>query len=106
VRDLAKKTDLYRSIAKALRPGGVFVNADITIPTDPNESKATYGRWSDQMVRAGIEEPQTWKHFDEWSGEDRYFSLEEELAAIGAAGLHASYPWRHNPATVTVGRKP
>ncbi len=105
VRDLPSKGTLYRSIAASLRPGGGFVNADVTIPSDPTAGRASYRRWADHLVGSGIDPAGAWRHFDEWSAEDRYFSLEEELELIRAAGLQGSCPWRRDPATLTVGRK-
>jgi tRNA (cmo5U34)-methyltransferase len=106
VRLVEEKAALYRAIAAALRPGGVFVNADITIPLDPAAGRASYRRWARHLVESGgMDEARAFRHFEEWSGEDRYFSLEEELGAIAGAGLVASCPWRRDPATVTLGRK-
>ncbi|MEZ4588467.1 MAG: class I SAM-dependent methyltransferase [Gemmatimonadales bacterium] len=105
VRELAPKRTLYRSIAAALAPGGIFANADATIPAGEAPSKATYQQWADHMVASGIEEGRAWQHFAEWAGEDRYFSLEEELDAMTDAGLTASCAWRLGPSTVTVGVK-
>jgi tRNA (cmo5U34)-methyltransferase len=105
VRDLADKVALYRAIGAALRPGGVFVNADITIPDDPALGRASYREWAAHLVRSGIGPERAWEHFAEWSSEDRYFSLDDELGAIEIAGLLPSCPWRRDPATVTVGVK-
>jgi len=105
VRELEAKRALYRSIAAALAPGGVFANADATIPAGEAPSKATYQEWANHMVASGIEEGRAWQHFEEWAGEDRYFSLDEELAALTDAGLRASCAWRLGPSTVTVGIK-
>ena len=106
VRELDRKTGLYRSIAGALRPGGVLVNADITIPSDPEAGRASYRRWAYHLVSAGkMEEARAFQFFEEWSGEDRYFSVEEELGALEEAGLVGSSPWRIDPATVVVGIK-
>ena len=104
VRELDQKRQLYRAIASALRPGGVFVNADITIPVEPAGRERVYRCWADHLVASGIEESQAWKHFEDWAGEDRYFSLEEELDGIRAAGLAASCYWQREPSTVTLGR--
>jgi len=103
IRSLEDKTRLYRRAAEALRPGGVLVNADITIPREAPANAAAYRFWVDQLVAAGIEERRAWNHFEEWSGEDRYFSLEEELDAMSAAGLEASCRWRFGPSTVVSG---
>jgi tRNA (cmo5U34)-methyltransferase len=106
VRELGTKTELYRTIGAALQPGGVFVNADVTIPVDPAAGRASFRRWASHLVASGMDEARAFRHFEEWSGEDRYFSLDEELAAIGRAGLQPSCPWRQDPATVTLGVKP
>jgi tRNA (cmo5U34)-methyltransferase len=105
VRTLADKVGLYRAIGDALRPGGVFVNADITIPDDPALGRASYRAWAAHLVESGIAPARAWEHFAEWSLEDRYFSLDDELGAIESAGLLATCPWRRDPATVTVGTR-
>ena len=105
IQSLETKTQLYRRAAEALRPGGVLANADITIPKEAPRNAASYRFWVDQLVAAGIEERRGWQHFEEWSGEDRYFSLEEELEAMTAAGLEASCPWRFGPSTVVLGTR-
>lgn len=102
---LERKAALYREIARALKPGGVFANADVTIPADEAGHRLTYRAWADHLVNSGIPEERAWRHFAEWSGEDTYFSLEDELAAIGGAGLAVVCPWRLGPATVTVATK-
>jgi tRNA (cmo5U34)-methyltransferase len=104
VRELDQKRQLYRAIAAALRPGGVFVNADITIPVEPGSRDRVYRKWADHLVESGIEEPQAWKHFEDWAGEDRYFSLEEELDGMIGAGLEAACYWQREPSTVTIGK--
>lgn len=106
IRSLEAKAGLYARAAAALRPGGVLVTADITIPAEAPRNAAAYRFWADQLVAAGIEERRAWQHFEEWSGEDRYFSLEEEIGAMNAAGLDARCPWRFGPSTVLVGARP
>lgn len=102
---LAAKGELYRRIAAALRPGGWFVNADVTIPAEAPRHAKVYREWADHLVASGIEERRAWGHFEEWSGEDRYFSRDEELTLIAAAGLEPSSPFQLGPATITAGRK-
>ena len=46
------------------------------------------------------------RHFADWSDEDTYFSLSEELACLQSAGLAAKCVWREGPGTVIVARKP
>ncbi len=106
IRSLDAKAGLYGRAAAALRPGGVLVTADITIPTEAPRNAASYRFWADQLVAAGIEERRAWQHFEEWSGEDRYFSLDEEIGAMNAAGLDARCRWSFGPSTVLAGTRP
>ncbi len=102
---LDKKRALYRQIHEALEPGGVFVNADATMPAEPTAAEATWRAWADHMVAQGIDERRAFEHFEEWSAEDTYFPLEEELAAVAAAGFDAECVWREAGIAVVVGRK-
>lgn len=106
LRELDDKRALYRSIAAGLRPGGVFANADVTIPEEPEARQSEYRAWADHQVACGIEEAQAWQHFEDWSEEDRYFPLEVEQAGIEQGGLIAECRWRRAPSTVLVGTRP
>ena len=99
------KGELFARIYRALRPGGVFVNADVTITADPEERDRAYRLWAGHMAECGIGERQAWRHFDEWAEEDTYFPMEDELAAMREAGFHADCIWRHCPNSLLVGRK-
>ena len=105
VRTLDAKRSLYQRIHDALEPGGVFVNADATMPADPAAGKATWSAWADHMVRQGIARERAFRHFEEWADEDTYFPLDEELAAVASAGFAAECVWREVGMTVVVGRK-
>jgi SAM-dependent methyltransferase len=100
VRDFGEKSRLYRSIASGLRPGGMLVNADVTISAGDAVRRAEYRTWADHLVASGIAEEQAWAHFDEWAEEDRYFSLDEELGALAGAGFEPRCTWRLAPSTV------
>ncbi|MCY4077536.1 MAG: class I SAM-dependent methyltransferase, partial [Acidobacteria bacterium] len=105
VPSMDDKRALYRRIHEALRPGGCFVNADATMPVEPAAREATWRSWADHMVRCGIDEKQAYAHFEEWAEEDTYFPLEEELAAMRAAGFRADCVWRAGGMAVVTGRK-
>ena len=105
VPTLDAKRALYQRIHDALQPGGLFVNADATMPVDPAASEATWSAWADHMVGQGIARERAFRHFEEWADEDTYFPLEKELAAVAAAGFAADCVWREVGMTVVVGRK-
>ena len=96
---------LHKRIFEALRPGGVFVNADVTVSAQPKSRERTYRLWAAHLVSCGIGEQRAYRHFDEWALEDTYFSLEDELAAMRRAGFDAECIWRDAPNTLMVGRK-
>ncbi len=105
VPTLEEKRRLYRRIHEALGPGGVFVNADATMPAEPAAAEAAWRAWADHLVSHGIDERRAFEHFEEWSEEDTYFPLEDELAAMAAAGFEAECVWREAGIAVVVGRK-
>lgn len=106
VPTLEAKGALFRLIRDALEPGGVLVNADVTLPAADPERAAAWRAWADHLVSCGIAEEDAWRHFEEWSGEDTYFPLEDELRAMQEAGLAAECVWRQGVSTVVVGRRP
>ena len=87
VHDLDAKTDLYRSIRDALAPGGVFLNLDAAITDGARLNALTFGRWAARMAEHGIADAEARGHFAAWAAEDRYFPLDEELAALRRAGF-------------------
>lgn len=105
VATMEAKCDLFRRIHGAIRPGGVFVNADVTISADPIQRRRSYRLWANHMAACGIEEEQACRHFDEWAEEDTYFPMEDELAAMREAGFRSDCAWRSCPNTLLVGRK-
>ena len=100
VPTLAEKRKIFGAVHAALPPGGLFVNADATMPADPAARRAEFETWAAHLVSCGIEEEQAWRHFREWSGEDTYFPLEEEFAALEDAGFEAVCLWRAVPLAV------
>ena len=105
VRTMDAKRALYGRAFEALPSGGVFVNADCTMPADPQERDAMYSLWVDHMAAHCIEDAEAWRHFEDWSAEDTYMPLEDELAALTGAGFQAECVWREGPMSVIVGTK-
>lgn len=87
VHDLDAKTNLYRAIHSALAPGGVFLNLDAAITEGPRLNALTFDRWAARMAEHGITGAEARGRFAAWAGEDRYFPLDEELAALRRAGF-------------------
>lgn len=101
VHDPEAKREVYANIQKALAPGGFLVSADATIPRDRALAASVRERWAQHLVQNGDTLEQAHGRFAEWAKEDRYFSIEEELGMLRAAGFaSAEIVWRLGPSTV------
>jgi tRNA (cmo5U34)-methyltransferase len=105
VRTLEEKAVLFGRVYAALLPGGVFVNADVTLPAEEPARGEAWRAWAAHLVASGIEEPRAWAHFEEWADEDTYFPLEAELDTLGRVGFRARCAWRDRVSTVVVAEK-
>ena len=105
VPTMGRKRALYARIHAALAPGGVFVNADVTMPAEAHLREAAYDRWAQHLVASGIEEGRAREHFAEWADEDTYFPVQEELSALREAGFEAECVWEETPFCLIVGRQ-
>ena len=103
---LARKAALFGRAFEALRPGGVLVNGDATMPADEAARAPLWARWVEHQVANGIPEERAWAHFEEWGQEDTYLPLEDELAALTEVGFEAEQVWADGPIGVVVARKP
>ncbi|MDE0679315.1 MAG: methyltransferase domain-containing protein [Gammaproteobacteria bacterium] len=103
---MTEKKQLYRRILEALVPGGLLVNADVTMPAGEPRRSEDYAKWAAHLVSCGIGKHRAYEHFREWAGEDTYFPLEMELEAMTEAGFDAACAWRDIPNTLIIGRKP
>ena len=106
IPSLDAKRAVYGRILAALRPGGLFVNADAVMPAGRAEQAATYEAWAGHMAACGIERSRAFEHFAEWADEDTYFPLEAELDALRAGGFDAECVWERGPMAVVAGRRP
>jgi tRNA (cmo5U34)-methyltransferase len=87
VRDMAVKGVIYRHIHAALRPGGIFVNADTAVCATPVLREHAFRQWAASMRPHGIGEPEARAYFASWAGEDYYPPLFEELQLLRTAGF-------------------
>ena len=106
IATLEAKSALYSRVFEALRPGGVFVNADANMPTDRTERDRLFRYWADHLVASGISEDRAWRHFDEWAEEDTYLPLDAELEALAQLGFEADRVWSDGPIGVVVAKRP
>jgi len=87
IKDLTVKGKIYANIHRALRPGGLFANADTTMSSVPWVRNATFQAWADFMTTQGIAEAQARQYFADWAKEDYYPPLATELALLKDAGF-------------------
>jgi tRNA (cmo5U34)-methyltransferase len=101
VPELDRKRALYARIHAALRPGGVLLVADITVPESGAARDHVYRGWAAAMAEHGITATEAQALFAKWAGEDRYYPLAVELALLDAAGFaEPECFWKRGPSTV------
>ena len=106
IRSIEEKQRLYARAFDALSPGGVFVNADATMPNEEQPRRTRYRAWVDHMKSRGISEERAWQHIDNWSDEDTYFPEALEVRALESVGFRVTVSWREVISTVVVASKP
>jgi tRNA (cmo5U34)-methyltransferase len=87
VKDLTVKAGIYQNIHAALRPGGMFVNADTAVCATPALRAHAFRLWSESMRPHGIDDAQAHAHFASWAHEDYYPPLITELRLLAEAGF-------------------
>jgi tRNA (cmo5U34)-methyltransferase len=101
VADRDEKRELFRAIHAALEPGGLLVAGDLLIDPEGPERRQMLRDWYAHMARHGITEEEADAHFAQWSEEDFYVGLVEELELIRAAGFpRPNCFWRDGGITV------
>lgn len=87
VKDLAVKGGIYGNIFRALRPDGIFVNADTAVCATPVLRDHAFKLWAETMRPHGIDERAAYAHFASWAHEDFYPPLLTELRLLENAGF-------------------
>jgi len=106
VKDLTIKAQIYRNIYAALRPGGIFVNADTAVASSGPAQDFAYAKWIADMATHGIGAPEARAHLASWAREDYYPPLIQELDMLRAAGFaEPEVFWREGAAVVFGGIK-
>lgn len=106
VKDLDVKGAIYRNVHTALKPGGVFMNADVAVAAGGAMHEFSYAEWIRAMLPHGIDEQQARAHFASWAHEDYYPPLLEELKLLAAGGfVDPECFWREIPCAIFGGMK-
>lgn len=106
VKELTVKRAIYRNIHAALRPGGIFLNADTAIAATGTLREFSYQEWVNAMAPHGITAAQARAHFASWAQEDHYPPLATELRLAGEAGFaDPECFWREIPFVIFGGIK-
>jgi tRNA (cmo5U34)-methyltransferase len=87
IKDLAAKGEIYRHIFAALRPGGLFANADTMMDSRPGPREHYFNVWSKFQQTHGITDAEARQNFANWAVEDYYPPLWLELKLLAAAGF-------------------
>lgn len=106
VKDMALKGTIYRNIYTALKPGGVFMNADLAIAANGALREFSYAEWIRGMAPHGINEQQARAHFASWAHEDYYPPLATEMRLLTDGGFaDPECFWREIPCLILGGMK-
>ncbi|PYK81159.1 MAG: 16S rRNA (cytosine(1402)-N(4))-methyltransferase [Verrucomicrobia bacterium] len=101
VKDMAEKGKIYANVFRALRPGGIFANADCVMSETSAVRAASYEGWAKFMEEQGLSPAETQQQFAEWANEDYYPPLATELRLLAEAGFaEPDCFWRTAPFTV------
>lgn len=104
--DDAGKRDLFARVHTALRPGGVFVNAEQVLGRTP-AIQAGYRTWHRATSAALGTTPEEWAASEERMAHDIWAPVGDQLAWLEAAGFpDADAPFRDHCFAVFVARKP
>ncbi|MDW5595523.1 class I SAM-dependent methyltransferase [Conexibacter stalactiti] len=104
--DDAGKRDLFTRVHAALRPGGVFVNAEQVLGRTP-AIQAGYRAWHRASSAALGTTPEEWAASEERMAHDVWAPVGDQIAWLEAAGFpDADAPFRDHCFAVLVARKP
>lgn len=101
VKEMAVKRNIYANIFQALRPGGIFANADCVMSAVPAVRAASFADWTKFMDEQGLSPAEAQRQFTDWAKEDYYPPLATELRLLAEAGFgEPDCFWRVAPFTV------
>ncbi len=102
----AQKRELFRSVFAALRPGGVFINADQVAGADPMADVENRDQWLREVRSLGTREEDIALALDRMK-EDRTSTVDDQLVWLSEVGFgQVRCSFQHTIFAVLVGRKP
>jgi tRNA (cmo5U34)-methyltransferase len=103
--DRRRKLTLYRKLFDALMPGGMLISADCHPGADPRIAAAHDAAWRAHL-RQFYSAEESDAYLAAWASEDVYFSLDDEIEVLGAAGFHTDVWWRRDGFAVLAAIRP
>jgi SAM-dependent methyltransferase len=100
-----RKAVMYARCFAALRPGGLLVNADCCLASNPRLQALDRAAWRAHLQRR-YSRTRAERFLRAWAQEDVYFRFEDEINLLQAAGFTVDVPWRRDGFAVIVGAKP
>jgi tRNA (cmo5U34)-methyltransferase len=104
VRTRPGKRRLYGRCFDALTRGGLFVNADVHLPSDPRLRALAHAQWRAHL-EATYPAADAEAFLRGWAQEDVYVRLDHEAKWLADAGFHVDVIWRRGCFAVLAGRK-
>lgn len=99
-----RKAALYARCFAALRPGGLLVNADCCVASNPRLKALDRAAWRAHLQRS-YSRTRAEGFLRAWAKEDVYFRLEDEIELLQSPGFTVDVPWRRGCFAVIVGAK-
>jgi tRNA (cmo5U34)-methyltransferase len=87
VKDMAAKGAIYRNIFAALKPGGLFANADTVMDSREKLRAHHFDVWSKFHQTQGFSDAEARAFFAQWAQEDYYPPLATEMRLLTEAGF-------------------
>ena len=99
IREQRRKQEFYRRCFRALRPGGMLINADcapaVAARAFARDLETWYAHLAQSYGRAKGK-----RIYASWASEDFYFPLATETRMLERAGFLVEVPWRRSPFAV------
>ena len=99
-----RKAAVYWRIFPALRPGGMFINADCCPASETSLRRLQERDWRNHLCRTYARR-QAGAYLRAWNREDFYMPLNTELRMLAACRFHPEVVWRRGMFAVVAARR-